>query len=46
MLTYQEYSDKTTEWQEKRADKRKHFQESLEEQGLELEQEDCDVNYN
>ena len=46
VLAYQEYSDKATEWQEKRADKRKHFQERLEEQGLELEQEDCDVNYN
>ena len=43
ILAYQEQVDKPREWQEKRADKRKKFQENLEAQGLELEQEDFEV---
>ena len=43
ILAYQEHPDKEDEWQEKRKDKREHFERNLKEQGLELEQEDFEV---
>ncbi|XP_028396374.1 anoctamin-4-like [Dendronephthya gigantea] len=44
ILAYQDYPDKPMEWQEKRKDKREHFEANLKEYGLELEQEDFDAS--
>lgn len=46
ILAYQEYPEKSEDWQEKRKNKRKSFEDKLKEQGLELEQEDFEVSYN
>ncbi|XP_046840344.1 anoctamin-5-like [Xenia sp. Carnegie-2017] len=44
VLAYEEHSDKSTEWQEKRKEKRKHFEAHLKKQGLQLEQEDFEAS--